>query len=77
MTWWAQMAAKLVFPPPPPPPQRGADLAAGTDTEQVSPKGRKRPPCSPQFVQIRLVSRGRKWVFNLHQVPHYHPTSLI
>lgn len=55
-----------VFPPTPP---RGAGLAAGTDTEQVSPKGRKGPLCSPQFVQIRLASRGRKWVFNLHQVP--------
>ena len=34
---------------------------------RFAPKDRKGLLCSPQFVQIRLVSRGRKWVFNLHQ----------
>lgn len=34
------------------------------------PKDTKGLLYSPQFVQIRLVSRGREWVFNLHQVLH-------
>lgn len=50
----------------PPPSQTGADLAADTDTEQVCSQGQEGAAlfsiCSNQ-----LVSRGRKWVFNLHQ----------
>uniref|UniRef100_F7CU71 BTB/POZ domain-containing protein 9 n=1 Tax=Equus caballus TaxID=9796 RepID=F7CU71_HORSE len=55
-----------IFLTAPHPPEEQTWLQKPTQN-RFSPKDRKGLHCSPQFVQIRLVSRGRKWVFSLHQ----------
>lgn len=63
------------FPSPPPSPGRSRPDCK-RDTEQVFSKDPKGLPCSPQFVQIGLVSGGATWVFSLHQVCREAPPPL-